>query len=63
VQQPNAEAFLQSAHHLAQGRRGDAELLRRPGEIEYLRDCYERAELTEIAGRNEGIIRAHRLIA
>jgi hypothetical protein len=63
MEQTDADAFLEPANHLAQGRRGDSELLGRPTEVERLRDCDEGAKLAEIAAGEKGIACAHWVIA
>jgi hypothetical protein len=63
MEQTDADALLEPANHLAQGRRGDTELLGRSTEVERLRDRDEGAELAEIAGGEQGIVRAHWVIA
>ena len=63
MEQADADALLEPANHLTQGRRRDAELLGRSTEVERLRDRDEGAQLTEIAGGEKRIARAHRVIA
>jgi hypothetical protein len=63
MEQTDADALLEPANHLAQGRRGDAELLGRSTEIERLGDCDEGAELAEVGGGEQGFARAHKMIA
>ena len=59
----DADAFLEPANHLAQGRSGDTELLGRSTEVERLRDRDEGAQLAEIASGEQVIVRAHWVIA
>jgi hypothetical protein len=63
MQQADADALLEPTNHLAQSRRRDAECFGRSAEIEHLRDSDEGAKLTEIAGGEKRIARAHRVIA
>ena len=62
MEQADSNALLEPANHLAQGRRGDAELLGRSTEIKRLCDCDEGAELAEVGGGGKGFARAHRMI-
>jgi hypothetical protein len=63
MEQADPNTLLERANHLAQGRRGDAELLGRPTEIERFSDCDEGAKLAEVGGGEKGLARAHRMIA
>jgi hypothetical protein len=63
MEQADPNALLEAANHLAQGRRGHAELLGRSTEIERLSDCGEGAELAEVGGGEKRLADAHRVIA